>query len=122
MPRFLVLLAAVLLASCSFDDKPPGSEKSMTISADLTHDQAMQLAARGNCISCHRMDDRLAGPAWREVGVRYGSDPKAALLIASHIKSGGTFGWNMGYMPMRGGSKLSDQEIDALAKYIATLR
>lgn len=122
MPRFLILLAAVLLASCNFDDKQPGSEKSMKISGNLTKDQAMKLAARGNCLSCHRMDNRLAGPGWREVGIRYGSDPKAAPLIASHIKSGGTFGWNIGYMPMRGSSKLSDSEIDALAKYIATLR
>ncbi|HQT27352.1 MAG TPA: cytochrome c [Burkholderiales bacterium] len=121
MPRFLILLAAVLLASCNFDDKSPGSEKSMKISASLTKEQAMKLAARGNCLSCHSMDDRRGGPGWREIGVRYGSDPKAAPLIASHIKGGGTFGWNIGYMPMRGGSKLSDSDIDALAQYIATL-
>ena len=121
MPRFFILLAAALLAACNFDDKPPGTEKSVKIAADLTQDEAMQLAARGNCISCHRMNDRLSGPGWREVGARYGSDAKAAPLIASHIKSGGTFGWNMGYMPMRGDSKLTDAEIDALAKYISTL-
>jgi cytochrome c len=122
MPRFLILLAAVLLSSCNFDDKPAGSEKSAKITADLTKDQAMKLAARGSCLSCHRMDERLAGPGWREVGIRYGSDPKAAPLIASHIRSGGTFGWNLGYMPMRGNSNLSDSEIDSLATYIAKLR
>ena len=121
MPLLLILLAAMLLASCNFDDKAPGAGKSMKMSADLTKDQAMKLGDRGNCFSCHRMDERLAGPGWREVGIRYGNDPKAAFLIASHIKSGGTFGWNMGYMPMRGGSSLSDSEIDALAKYISTL-
>lgn len=121
MSRFLVFLAAAALAACSFDNKPPGSGKNEKVAAALTQDEAMKLAARGNCISCHKMDDRLAGPGWREVGVRYGSDPKAASLIAAHIKSGGTFGWNIGYMPMRGGSTLIDAEIDALAKYISTL-
>ncbi len=122
MSRFLIFLAVAALAACSFDDKPTGSQENLKVSAVLKKDEAMKLAARGNCISCHKMDDRLAGPGWREVGIRYGSDPKAASLIAAHIKSGGTFGWNMGYMPLRGGSTLSDAQIDALAKYIATLR
>lgn len=122
MFRFVIFLAVTALAACNFDDKPPGSQKDVKVSAVLTKNEAMQLAARGNCTACHKMDDRLRGPGWREVGVRYGSDPKAAALIATHIKSGGTFGWNMGYMPLRGGSTLSDAQIDALAKYIATLR
>ncbi len=124
MHRFLVFFVVAALAACGskFDGKPPGTEKNVKVSAVLTRDEAMKLATRGNCIACHKMDDRLAGPGWREVGVRYGSDPKAASLIANHIENGGTFGWNMGYMPMRGGSTLSNAEIDALANYIATLR
>ena len=120
MKRFLALAAVACLASCSFDDKPTGSGGK--VSAVLTQDQAMKLASRGNCLACHKLDGEMTGPAWREIGIRYGSDPKAAPAIATHIRNGGSFGWNMGFMPMRGGGSLSDQEIDALAQYIATLR
>ncbi|NNM81116.1 MAG: cytochrome c [Burkholderiales bacterium] len=123
MSRFLAFSLLAILAACGskFDGKPPGAEKSGKLPAVLTRDEAMKLASLGNCVSCHKMDDRLAGPGWREVGVRYGSDSKAAPLISSHIREGGTFGWNMGYMPARGGGALTDSQIDALAQYIATL-
>lgn len=125
MSRILLFLAiAASVAACNFDKQPQGAEGNISANnaVIITSDQAMQLAARGNCLACHRMDARLGGPAWREVGIRYGSDLKAAPAIASHIKKGGSFGWNLGFMPMRGEGQLTDAEIDSLAKFIATLK
>lgn len=125
MSRIFALVAvAMLIAACGskFDDKPPGSEKNVKISGALTEEEAMKLAARGNCVSCHKIDAMLVGPAWKDVGIKYEHDANAAATIASHIKGGGSFGWKLGSMPVRGGGTLSDAEIDRLAKFIASLR
>lgn len=88
----------------------------------LTQDQALALAQKGNCLSCHKIERRVVGPAWKDVGAKYKGDKNAAVTIASHIKSGGSFGWKFGVMPARGGSKISDADVDSLAKFIASLK
>ncbi len=90
--------------------------------AVISRDQAMALAAKGNCVACHKIESRVVGPAWKDVGAKYKNDPNAAATIALHIKSGGSFGWKFGVMPPRGGSTISDADVAALAKFIASLR
>jgi len=91
-------------------------------SGPLTKDQALALASKNNCLACHQLDNKLVGPAWKDVAVKYKGDAKAAATIASHIKAGGSFGWKFGVMPPRGGSQISDADIDRLAKFIASLK
>ena len=79
----------------------------------------MALARKGNCLACHKIDSKLVGPAWKDVGAKYKGD---AAPIAANIKKGGKFGWNLGVMPAKGGSSLSDSDIASLAGYIATLK
>lgn len=85
----------------------------------VTQDQAMALAKKGNCLACHKIDSKLVGPAWKDVGAKYKGD---ATTIAANIKKGGKFGWNLGMMPPKGGSSLSDADIASLAGFIATLK
>ena len=91
-------------------------------SATLTKDQFLALAAKGNCLACHKIESKVVGPAWQDVGAKYKGDSNAAAIIASHIKAGGSFGWKFGVMPPRGGSQLSDADVDSLAKFIASLK
>jgi cytochrome c551/c552 len=102
--------------------KPEVHEAQPAKVAVITQEQAMALARSGNCLACHKIETRLVGPAWKAVGVKYNGDAKAARTIATHIKSGGSFGWNMGAMPPRGGSKILDADVESLAKFIASLR
>ena len=87
-----------------------------------TREQALALAAKGNCLICHKIDSKLVGPAWKEVAAKYKGDANAASTIAAHIKSGGSFGWKFGVMPPRGGSTISDADVASLAKFIAALK
>lgn len=90
--------------------------------AVITQEQAMALARSGNCFACHKIDSGLVGPAWKAVAAKYKDDVNAASTIANHIKAGGSFGWRMSIMPPRGGSKISDADVESLAKFIASLR
>lgn len=87
-----------------------------------SQDEVLAIAKRGNCLTCHKIEGKLVGPAWKDVGAKYKGDAKAAATIASHIKAGGKFGWNFGSMPARGGSKITDAEVETLARFIASLK
>lgn len=136
MSRMLVLAAAVTLLGVAACNNPteelakPVAEQPVARpdaaagnSAVLTHEQAMVLAAKGNCLFCHKIDVKVVGPAWKNVAEKYRGDANAATIIASNIKVGGSFGWEIGVMPPRGGSSnISEAEIDRLAKFIASLK
>jgi len=94
----------------------------VSTSGPLTQDQALALASKNNCLACHKIDSKLVGPAWKDVAAKYKGDAKAATTIASHIKAGGSFGWKFGIMPPRGGSQISDADVNRLAKFIAALK
>lgn len=96
----------------------PAEAKSTVISKD----EAMAIAGRGNCLACHKIESKVVGPAWKDVGAKYKGDAKGAATIASHIKAGGSFGWKFGVMPPRGGSQLSDADVEKIAGFIASLR
>ena len=103
----------------------PAAEKAKpaeTKSAVISKDEAMAIAARGNCLACHKIEAKVVGPAWKDVGAKYKGDAKGAATIASHIKAGGSFGWKFGVMPPRGGSQLSDADVEKMAGFIASLR
>lgn len=88
----------------------------------ITKEQAVSLGGKNNCFTCHKIEAKVVGPAWKDVGAKYKADANAAGTIAAHIKSGGSFGWKMGNMPPRGGSSIKDADVDSLAKFIASLK
>jgi cytochrome c len=83
---------------------------------------AVDLPAAGQqkCAACHAVDHKVVGPAFKDVAAKYKGKKDAEATIASHIKSGGSFGWNLGAMPPRG-LGASDADVNVMAKFIVGL-
>ncbi len=82
---------------------------------------AVNMPAAGNkCTSCHAVDHKVVGPAFKDVAAKYKGKKDAEALIAKSIKTGGAFGWKYGAMPPRG-MGATDDEVAAMAKFIAGL-
>ncbi len=56
------------------------------------------LAKAKNCMSCHAIDKKLVGPAYKDVAAKYKGDAKAPAMLAAKIKAGGKGTW--GEIPM----------------------
>src|SRR5512141_134718 len=115
---FPIAIAAALLSIAACDRVAEDSARPPV----LTREQALDLASKGDCLICHRIEYKLVGPAWKDVAAKYRGNASAVNTIASHIQSGGSFGWKLGVMPPRGGSTISDEEIAKLAGFIASLK
>ena len=132
MSRSLVFVVAVYLLFLAACDEPDVSQANATRAQQLaekvstpvilTRGQALDLAARSNCLLCHKIEYKLVGPAWKNVAAKYKGEANAANTVASHITTGGSFGWNFGTMPPRGGSVISDANIASLARFIVSLK
>ncbi len=77
-------------------------------------------AGQKKCATCHAVDHKVVGPAFKDVSAKYKGKKNAEALITKSINTGGTFGWNYGKMPPRG-LGANDQEVATMAKFIAGL-
>lgn len=69
---------------------------SLGVSSQVVADEA--LAKAKNCMSCHAIDKKLVGPAYKDVASKYKGDAGAVDKLAAKIKAGGKGVW--GEIPM----------------------
>ena len=72
------------------------------------------------CLSCHTIDKKLVGPAYKEVAAKYKSRKDAEAYLVKKIKEGSTGVW--GPIPMPPNGTVSDDDAKTLAKYILTVK
>jgi cytochrome c len=95
--KALVLVACVLSASAP-------------VRADLA------LARSKNCMSCHAVERKVLGPAFKDVAARYKGNAAATELLATKIRKGGAGVW--GPVPMPANNQVSEAEARTLATWV----
>lgn len=82
-------------------------------------DQAKSILDANNCLSCHKLDEKVVGPALRAVAKKYQDDPNAMAYLVKKIGNGGSGVW--GEMNMPAFSGLGEAELNLLATYVLSL-
>ncbi|MFM2051484.1 MAG: hypothetical protein RL682_1975 [Pseudomonadota bacterium] len=82
--------------------------------APAVADQA--LAASKNCMSCHAIDKKLLGPAYKDVADKYRGDKAAAEKLAAKVMNGGSGVWGVLVMPAN--KQVSEAEAKKLVAWI----
>lgn len=82
----------------------------------LKHINAKALIQEKNCLSCHTVDQKLVGPSFQDVALRYKANPMAFEILSKSIAEGGVGKW--GDTPMPPQSTLNQPEISQIIDYI----
>ena len=53
----------------------------------------LALARASGCLACHSVDNKIIGPAWKDVSKRYKGDADARNRLIEKVKKGGTGNW-----------------------------
>jgi cytochrome c len=77
------------------------------------------LIAQSDCKSCHLIDTKSAGPAYREIAKKYKDKTGAMSLLADKIIKGGAGVW--GETPMAAHPQISQEEALQMVEYILSL-
>ena len=122
----------VVLAACgSNDSKTSTSDTKDTaavekpaatndISANPDYQKGLALIAQSDCLTCHKVSEKLTGPSYQEVANKYaGSDTAMNYLVGKIIK-GGKGVW--GAVPMTPHPLLSETDVQQMVKYILLLK
>jgi len=73
------------------------------------------LAKKHNCLTCHQIDKKSVGPAYREIAKKYKGQNVAAKL-EEKVKKGGSGVW--GAIPMPPNAAVPDADIKKLVDWI----
>jgi len=79
-----------------------------------------ELAKKNACTACHAVDKKIVGPAFKEVAAKYRNDKTAEAKLVKKVKEGGVGVW--GQVPMPPNSTVSDKDIQALVKWVLSLK
>ena len=74
------------------------------------------LVARNHCMSCHSIDQKLIGPAFRDVAARYKGEAGAEAKLAEKVRRGGSGAW--GDTPMPSHPQMTPAEATALVRWV----
>lgn len=88
------------------------------VSAPALADQA--LAQAKNCMTCHAMDKKLVGPAYKDVALKYAGQKDAVNQLATKIQKGGAGVW--GPVPMPANPQVSEAEAKKLAAWVMAIK
>ena len=81
---------------------------------------AQQLLKEKNCLTCHQLDKKVVGPAYKDVAAKYKPRKDAEAYLVSKIKGGSTGVW--GPIPMPPNGTVNDEDAKTLAKFILTVK
>ncbi|MEE9161066.1 MAG: c-type cytochrome [Gammaproteobacteria bacterium] len=77
------------------------------------------LAKSSNCLACHSVDNKIIGPAFKDISAKYKGDDGAVVALSSKVKNGGAGVW--GDMQMPPNAAVSDADIETLVNWILSL-
>lgn len=85
--------------------------------ADIAEGKA--LLSKSDCLTCHTLDTKLIGPAYKNVAIKYPASADSYEQLAGKIIRGGAGVW--GQVPMSPHSSLSMNEAKQMVKYILSI-
>jgi cytochrome c len=78
------------------------------------------LAKSKNCLSCHQIDAKLIGPAYKDVAAKYAGQSDAPARLAQKVMKGGAGVW--GPVPMPANPQVNEAEAKQLVQWILALK
>ena len=90
----------------------------LVVAAPAMADEA--LAKSKNCMSCHAVDKKLVGPAYKDVAKKYAGQADAADKLAAKIIKGGSGVW--GTIPMPANAAVNEADAKKLATWVLGMK
>lgn len=71
------------------------------------------------CLACHSVDNKLVGPAYKEVAEKRAGEDDALAVVADHIKNGSSGVYGPIPMPP---NAVTEEEANVLAEWVLSLK
>jgi cytochrome c len=124
---FLALIACNNNSSGTEEKKDTGTTTTNTtpaavdISENPDYKAGLALIAKNDCLTCHSVNDKINGPAYKEVANKYANAGDTIVThLAKKIIAGGSGVW--GEIPMTPHPTVSQADAEQMVKYVLLLK
>jgi cytochrome c len=112
------LLLIILINSAVKGQQKKKPVAKQNVAADI--ETGKLLVTKSDCMTCHRNDFKLVGPAYKDVAIKYATTPNAITYLSGKIIKGGGGVW--GEVPMAAHPTITPQDAKKIATYILTIK
>ena len=116
---FMIMVVAAL-TSCGGGGKTEEKPKVVDITEDPVYQKGVEIVAGSDCKTCHMIDEKNVGPAWRDVANKYADSANAVEYLSHKIRNGGSGAW--GQTPMAPHPTMSQEDAETLANFVLLLK
>ena len=99
-------------------DAPASGNANASGSAD--NEKGLDLIVKSDCTTCHKIEEKLIGPAYRDVANKYTDDEQTVSMLANKVISGGKGVW--GPIAMTPHPQLSVDDAKEMVRYVLSLK
>ena len=120
---FTVLLACNSGSNDNKNEAKPDEKKETAndLSKNPDYQKGLELVSKSDCFTCHKIDEQLTGPPYRDVANKYAGEPDTIVShLAQKIIEGGSGVW--GQVPMTPHPAISKEDAQAMVKYVLLLK
>ncbi len=100
--------------------EPAAPQAPADITENPDYQKGIELIAQSDCLTCHKVEEKGIGPAYREVANKYANDDQTVTLLANKVIQGGKGVW--GEVPMTPHPNLSLDDAKQMVKYVLLLK
>ena len=126
MKKLLVsaIIALSLFACNSAEEKtkttePPEQKKNAALD-NPDYDAGLNLIAKSDCFTCHKLRETLVGPPYGEIAKKYPNTPETIDTLVNRIIKGSQNVW--GPTPMLAHPSVTKDDAEKMVKYILLLK
>ena len=130
MKKYFVTAAILaIIAACNSNETKTGAADSSSngaaapandLSSNPDYEKGLALIASNDCLTCHKIDEKLTGPAYRDVANKYENTDANIKMLAGKILKGGSGVW--GDVAMTPHPGLAEEDAEQMVKYILLLK
>jgi cytochrome c len=127
MKKILIILTfSGIIISCGDNKdkdakKEPAQEtKAEAPAVDPDIEKGGDLVAKSDCLTCHRVSEKIVGPSYQSVAERYQLTDQVLDTLSDKIIKGGAGRW--GVVAMTPHPQLSKEDAKTMVKYVLSLK
>ena len=125
MKKLIVSAVIVLgLFACNSSEektkKTDGEQASAAAMNNPDYDAGLNLVAKSDCFTCHKLRETLVGPAYADVAKKYPNSPETVDTLSNRILHGSQGIW--GPAQMLAHTSITKADAEKMVKYILLLK
>ena len=122
------IIASMAICLCLFacnssEEKTKTAEPEQKKNAAMDnpdYDAGLNLIAKSDCFTCHKLRETLVGPSYGDVAKKYPNTPENINLLSDRIIKGSQNIW--GPVPMTAHADITKADAEKMVKYILLLK